>query len=286
MTQNKEVLAKTDHAGKFAIKAKNITWPCMLQVRGGYVDGAGNTLKLHSFSHKSGSVNITPVTDLSLAYALAGQPDTVFDKFSSSPVLSQQVAEQGATYVKQQLELNHLGRLPGDVFHTPFRDKSEAHQTINNLMEKVALSQRPWKSLITLTSRKTSWHEALNPPPSRWTWNLPATLPEPAVPASNPMSEAKAELGRYLFYDVRLSGNKKFSCATCHLQDKAFTDGKALAVGSTGQRHPRSSPSLGNAAYNVRLTWANPLEQQLEEQINAPMFGIHPVEMGVNDKNR
>ncbi len=286
VTQSKEISAKTDHAGKFAIKAKNVTCPCMLQVRGGYMDGAENTLKLHGFAYKSGSVNITPVTDLSLSYALAGQPDTVFDKFSLSSVLSQQVAEQGVTFVKRQLELNHLGQLSGDVFHTPFRDKSETHQTINNLMGKVALSQRPWKSFVALTSRKAHWHEAFIPPPSRWKWNLPAALPEPAVPASNPMSEAKAELGRYLFYDVRLSGNKKFSCATCHLQDKAFTDGKALAIGSTGQTHPRSSPSLGNAAYNARLTWANPMEQQLEEQINAPMFGIHPVEMGVNDKNR
>lgn len=284
--QNKEILTKTNRAGKFVIKARNVTRPCMLQVRGGYVDGAENTLKLHGFAYKSGTVNVTPVTDLSLAYAFAGQPDTVFDKSSPAPAFSQQAVEQGATYVKQQLELNHLGQLSGDVFHTPFRDKSETHQTISNLMGKVALSQRPWKSFVTWTSRKAHWHQALTPPPSRWRWNLPSTLPEPVVPASNPMSEAKVELGRYLFYDIRLSGNKKFSCATCHLQDKAFTDGKALAVGSTGQKHPRSSPSLGNAAYNARLTWANPLEQHLEEQINAPMFGMHPVEMGVNDKNR
>lgn len=285
-SQSKGILTKTDRAGRFVIKAKHVLLPCMLQVRGGYVDGAENVIKVHSLAYKSGSVNVTPVTDLSLAYGLGGRPDTVFDKFPRAPVLSQQVVEQGVTYVKQQLELNRMGQISGDIFHTPFRDKSETHQAISNLMEKIALSQRPWESFVTLTSRKAHWHEALTPPPSRWKWNLPSTLPEPVVPASNPMSEAKAELGRYLFYDVRLSGNKKFSCATCHLQDKAFTDGKALAVGSTGQTHPRSSPSLGNAAYNARLTWANPLEQQLEEQINAPMFGTHPVEMGVSDKNR
>lgn len=285
-SQNKEILAKTDRTGRFVIRANRLMLPCMLQVRGGYVDGAENTLKLHGVAYRSGSVNVTPITDLSLAYALTSQPDTFFDKFSQAPAPSQQAAEQGAAYVRQQLELNRLGQLPDNAFQTLFRDKSQAHRTISNLMEKVALSQRPWSSLVNLASRKANWQGALVPPPSEWKWDLPSTLPEPIVPVSNPMSETKVELGRYLFYDVRLSGNKKFSCASCHLQDKAFTDGKALAVGSTGQTHPRSSPSLGNAAYNARLTWADPSEQQLEEQINAPMFGTHPVEMGINDKNR
>ena len=55
---------------------------------------------------------------------------------------------------------------------------------------------------------------------------------------TNPMSEAKAELGRHLFYDTRLSGNGTQSCATCHEQERAFTDGRARAVGSTGEVHP------------------------------------------------
>jgi cytochrome c peroxidase len=47
-------------------------------------------------------------------------------------------------------------------------------------------------------------------------WNLPQGFPRPHVPADNPMTAAKAELGRYLFYDTRLSVNGKASCATCH----------------------------------------------------------------------
>lgn len=57
------------------------------------------------------------------------------------------------------------------------------------------------------------------------------------------MSVAKVELGRRLFYDTRLSGNEHFSCASCHRQDSAFTDGRAGSVGSTGERHPRSAMS-------------------------------------------
>ena len=73
------------------------------------------------------------------------------------------------------------------------------------------------------------------------------------------MNLAKVELGRWLFYDTRLSGNQTMSCATCHIQALAFTDGKARSIGSTGVVHPRSSMSLVNAAYASRLTWANPL---------------------------
>ena len=47
-----------------------------------------------------------------------------------------------------------------------------------------------------------------------YVWSLPRNFPQPRVPATNPMSEAKAQLGRYLFYDTRLSGNNTQACAT------------------------------------------------------------------------
>jgi cytochrome c peroxidase len=65
-------------------------------------------------------------------------------------------------------------------------------------------------------------------------WNIPKGFPRPIVPPDNPMSVAKVELGRYLFYDKRLSVNGKTACATCHRQDLAFTDGRAQAKGTTG----------------------------------------------------
>ena len=79
-------------------------------------------------------------------------------------------------------------------------------------------------------------------------WDLPQGFPAPRVPATNPMSEAKVRLGRYLFYDKRLSVNGTQSCATCHRQELAFTDGRATAIGSTGQAHSRSAMSLVNVA--------------------------------------
>jgi cytochrome c peroxidase len=112
-------------------------------------------------------------------------------------------------------------------------------------------------------------------------WNLPPGFPKPPVPLSNPMSEAKVELGRYLFYDARLSLNGKESCAACHKQELAFTDGRAHAEGTTGQLHPRSSMSLVNVAYATSLTWENPSLTSLEEQALGPMLNSEPVELGL-----
>lgn len=116
--------------------------------------------------------------------------------------------------------------------------------------------------------------------PPTWVWALPPGFPEPAVPNDNPMSAAKVELGRRLFYELRLSRNGTQSCASCHAPDKAFTDGKAQAVGSTQQQHRRNSPTLTNIAYAAALTWANPLITTLEKQAQLPILGETPVELG------
>ncbi len=118
--------------------------------------------------------------------------------------------------------------------------------------------------------------------PSGFHWDLPENLPRPAVPRDNPMNAAKVALGRFLFYDTRLSGNGTMSCASCHRQSLAFTDGLPRSIGSTGEFHPRSAMSLVNVAYASRLTWANPLMDRLEDQALVPLFGDRPVEMGLN----
>lgn len=120
--------------------------------------------------------------------------------------------------------------------------------------------------------------------PSDYQWALVDNAPRPAVPTNNPMSAVKVELGRRLFYDQRLSVNGTTSCASCHIQALAFTDAKARSFGATGEIHPRSSMSLVNVAYASRLTWANQLLSQLEDQALTPMFGENPIEMGLNGK--
>ena len=110
---------------------------------------------------------------------------------------------------------------------------------------------------------------------------LPDWMPPPLEPASNRLNAAKAELGRRLFYDVRLSANETKSCASCHRQELAFTDGLPVSPGVTGQLTPRNSMSLANVAYAPVLTWSNPLLHTLEQQALVPLLGQEPVEMGM-----
>jgi len=110
-------------------------------------------------------------------------------------------------------------------------------------------------------------------------WALPPGLEPPAVPEANPISAARVELGRHLFYDSRLSFNGTQSCSSCHVQELAFADGERLPTGSTGDRLPRNSPGLQNAGYLRTLTWNNPLLTSLERQIPVPMFSEAPVEL-------
>jgi cytochrome c peroxidase len=137
-----------------------------------------------------------------------------------------------------------------------------------------------WRSLSAAALVAMSgW--LLGAAPAGWQWPLPAWVPPPAVPADNPMSTAKVELGRHLFHDTRLSANGAMSCASCHDQKRAFTDGQAFSKGVTGEVGTRSAMSLANVAYLPVLTWQNPQLTSLEVQALIPLFGEHPVEMGL-----
>lgn len=139
---------------------------------------------------------------------------------------------------------------------------------------------RSWR-LLSATALVAVSGLLLGAAPAGWQWPLPAWVPPPAVPADNPMSVAKVELGRHLFHDRRLSANGAMSCASCHDQARAFTDGQAVSKGVTGEAGTRSAMSLANVAYLPVLTWQNPQLTSLEVQALIPLFGEHPVEMGL-----
>ena len=119
-------------------------------------------------------------------------------------------------------------------------------------------------------------------PGTPYEWNLPYGFPEPIVPEDNPMTNEKVALGRQLFFDTRLSGNGKQSCASCHQANNAFTETRARTVGSTGETHTRNTMALVNVAYNSTLTWAHPELTRIEQQLLIPMFGDAPVELGIS----
>lgn len=113
-----------------------------------------------------------------------------------------------------------------------------------------------------------------------YAWQVPNGFPIPVVPADNPMTCNKVELGRQLFYDSRLSGDGSVSCAFCHQPGLAFTDGRSRAVGIQDNVHPRSAMSLTNVAYNATLGWDDPTLTRLEDQMLIPLYNTQPPEMG------
>jgi cytochrome c peroxidase len=100
------------------------------------------------------------------------------------------------------------------------------------------------------------------------------------------MSEAKVALGCRLFFETRLSITHAYSCASCHRPELAFTDGRALAVGSKGDSMPRGAMTLTNVAYNPAFTWASGSVVTLERQMEQPLFNEHPLEMGLKRDDR
>jgi cytochrome c peroxidase len=95
------------------------------------------------------------------------------------------------------------------------------------------------------------------------------------------MSAAKVALGCRLFFETRLSVTGTTSCASCHQPGLAYTDGRARAVGARGDLLKRSAMSLTNVAYNARYDWADARVTTLEQQMRLPLFGEHPIELGL-----
>ncbi len=114
-------------------------------------------------------------------------------------------------------------------------------------------------------------------------FEFPSHVPPPVVPADNPMTTARIELGRHLFYEQRLSVTGEIACGSCHHQDKAFTDGQATSEGADGKHGARSAMSLANLAWMSTYTWGNPILETLEQQALVPLFLDNPLEMGAQN---
>lgn len=106
-------------------------------------------------------------------------------------------------------------------------------------------------------------------------------LEEDNVPTNNRIRNQGATLGRVLFYDVALSKNNSISCASCHIQEKSFSDPDRFSVGFEGEFTARNSMSLANARFyrNRRFFW-DERAASLEEQVLMPIQDH--IEMGLS----
>lgn len=107
--------------------------------------------------------------------------------------------------------------------------------------------------------------------------SLPLGLPPVTWPADNPYTPEKAELGRLLYFDTRLSADNSVSCASCHAPKYAFTDGHPVSDGIGGQKGTRNAPTIINGAYSTVQFWDG-RAASLEEQAKGPI--ANPIEMG------
>jgi cytochrome c peroxidase len=100
----------------------------------------------------------------------------------------------------------------------------------------------------------------------------------PFVPAANPMTKGRFELGKQLYFDPRLSLDGTVSCATCHNPEKGWTDGPlATSIGIDGQVGGRNAPSVLNSVYGRTMFWDG-RAASLEGQAQGPIQ--NPIEMG------
>lgn len=106
-------------------------------------------------------------------------------------------------------------------------------------------------------------------------YRRPASVP---APKSNPLTPQKAELGRHLFFDTRLSSTRSVSCASCHNPGFDWADGRPRGLGVTGVPLPRRTPTVLNGAWLTALMWDG-RATALEDQAVLPITAEH--EMGL-----
>ena len=109
---------------------------------------------------------------------------------------------------------------------------------------------------------------------------IPSNLPPMVIPADNPMTVEGVTLGRFLFYEERLSADNSMSCASCHAPAFAFTDSsRAVSTGIDGIAGTRSAMALINLGWGQSFFWdgrAATLEEQvLQPVINTIAYFFH-----------
>ena len=102
------------------------------------------------------------------------------------------------------------------------------------------------------------------------------------IPQDNPVTAAKVKLGKKLFGDKLLSRDRSLACKGCHQPKRAFTDGRAKAVGVYGRQGPRSVPTLVNRAYGRAFFWDG-RTSTLEEQVIKPIESESEMDLTVGE---
>jgi cytochrome c peroxidase len=120
------------------------------------------------------------------------------------------------------------------------------------------------------------------PDATPYTLVIPPFFPPMDVPADNPLTVEGVELGRYLFWEKKLSGNNEMSCGTCHLPENSFADPQQFSTGINGDIGTRQAMALINMGWAVSYFWDG-RKMTLEDLVIEPVE--NPIEMDEDWEN-
>ena len=110
--------------------------------------------------------------------------------------------------------------------------------------------------LLSVSFTKENLRSIYSRPPSSWPkpqvdagveYKELGILPESPIEKDKDSLKHLIELGKILFFDTRLSGSKKISCASCHQPELNWTDGKPNSIGHEGAMNKRNAPTIQNS---------------------------------------
>ena len=119
-------------------------------------------------------------------------------------------------------------------------------------------------------------------PPAEPLLAVPEGFPAPVFPEGNELTPERWALGKRLFFDPVMSSDATVSCASCHLAELAFTDGKQFSEGVEGRPGTRNAPTLANVAYHPYYTREGGVPT-LEMQILVPIQEHAEFDMNILD---
>src|SRR5262245_5422867 len=112
-------------------------------------------------------------------------------------------------------------------------------------------------------------------------------LPRDMAMPDAPIAPERAELGRLLFFDPRLTVDADLSCSSCHQPARHGTDGLSQSIGVRQRPHPRNAPTLLNAGLNFIIHWhgdRDSLEDQVLKALASPITSGQPDEKAIIDR--
>ncbi|NBO93692.1 MAG: cytochrome C peroxidase, partial [Planctomycetia bacterium] len=181
-------------------------------------------------------------------------------------VLYAQADKKGSTPKTDEVLADADFALPNPSWMTPFKDVQPL-TFVNQNMPEYAKLDKFWNESEETTTSPNGQSVTRKVVKIKVPLGLTSN---PPIPAENPMTVAKWNLGRKLYYDAILSSDRTVSCSSCHDPKRGFTDQSPVSTGIGGKLGGANAPTVINTAYNALQFWDG-RAASLEEQAQGPV---------------